>query len=132
MRGCNQLLPIVRKRSTISMLNLVIHPSQSPEPLLRPWVFQSPVHSNHPKIVHWVKPNSKQLARRLERLFFNIISPSFGGKKHWLLVVDDSSYYTWRFFLKEKYNLVDIMIGIIKNLKNQYNLQVQNLCCDNA
>ena len=68
-------------------------------------------------------------------LFFHISSPStptFGGKKHLLLVVDDSSNFVWSFFLKEKSDQVDIMIGLIKNFKNKYNLQIQYLCCDNA
>ena len=34
--------------------------------------------------------------------------------------------------MKEKSNLADIMIGLIKNLKNKYNLQVQYLHCNNA
>ena len=37
-----------------------------------------------------------------ERLFFDISSPSsltFGGKCHWLLVIDDCSNYCWSFFL---------------------------------
>ena len=34
--------------------------------------------------------------------------------------------------MKEKSDLADIMIGLIKNLKNKYSLQVQYLCCDNA
>ena len=34
--------------------------------------------------------------------------------------------------MKEKSNLADIMIGLIKNLKNKYNLQVQYLHYNNA
>ena len=70
-----------------------------------------------------------------ERLFFDISSlstPTFGSKKHWLLIVDDSSNFSWHFFLKEKSNLVDAMIGLIKNLKDKYNVQVQYLCYNNA
>ena len=33
--------------------------------------------------------------------------------------------------MKEKSNLVDTMLGLIKNLKNKYNLQVQYLHCNN-
>ena len=68
------------------------------------------------------------------RLFFDISSPStptFGHKKHWLIVIDDSSDYVWSFFLKENSTLADIIIGSIKNLK-KYHLQVQYLCCNNA
>ena len=70
-----------------------------------------------------------------ERLFFNISSlstPTFGSKKHWLHVIDDSSNYVWSFFLKEKSDIADIMFGLIKNLKNKYIMQVQCLHCDNA
>ena len=35
-----------KKISVTSMLNLVIHPSQSPVPPLKPWVSKSPVSSN--------------------------------------------------------------------------------------
>ena len=54
------------------------------------------------------------------RLFSDISSPStptFGGKKHWLLVMEDSRDYAWSFFLKEKLDLAVIMLGLIKNLK---------------
>ena len=57
-------------------------------------------------------------------LFFDMSSPStptFGGKKHWLLIIDVSGNFIWSFFLKEKSDLVDFMIGLIKNLKNKYN-----------
>ena len=126
-----------------SMLNLVIHLGQSLLPPLKPWVSKSLVPSNHVKILHLAKPNNEKSANRLlmgqfffeERLFFDISSPStptFGSKKHWLLVVDDSSDYIWSFFLKEKSDLADMMISLIKNLKNKYNMQVQYLCWKNA
>ena len=64
--------------------------------------------------------------------FFYVSSPStptFGGK---LLIIDDSHDFICSFFLKEKSNLADTMVGLIKNLKNKHNLQVQYFCCDNA
>ena len=48
-----------------------------------------------------------------ERLFFDISSPStptFGGKHHLLLVINDCSNYSWSFFLKEKSDLVETML----------------------
>ena len=56
----------------------------------------------------------------------------FGGKKQWLHVVEDTSDYEWSFFLKEKSDLAKTMLGLIKNLKTKYNLQVQYLCSDNT
>ena len=63
-------------------------------------------------------PCSKVLG---ERLLFDISCPStltFGGKWHWLLIVDDSSDYIWRFFKKEKSNLAAAMANLMKILKN--------------
>ena len=51
---------------------------------------------------------------------------------HWLFVLDDSSSYVWSFFLNEKSHLANIMLGLIKNLKHEYNVQVQCLWCDIA
>ena len=70
-----------------------------------------------------------------ERLFFDISSPTtptFGGKRHWLLVIDDYSNYCWSFFSSEKSDLTQKMLVLIKDLKTKYNLQVQQFQCDNA
>ena len=42
-----------------------------------------------------------------------------------------SSNYIWSFFLKEKSKTVKTMWGLVKNLKNKFNLQAQFLHCDN-
>ena len=71
----------------------------------------------------------------VEKLFFNISSPTtltFGGKCHWLLVIDNCSDYIWSFFLKEKSNLAEKMLGLVKNLKIKFILKVQYLHCNNA
>ena len=34
--------------------------------------------------------------------------------------------------MKEKSDLVETMLGLVNNLKMNFNLQVQYLCCDNA
>ena len=70
-----------------------------------------------------------------EWLFFDISSPStptFGGKRHWLLMIDDHSDYCWSFFLSEKSDLTQKMIGLIKDLKIKYDIQVQRLQCNNT
>ena len=54
-----------------------------------------------------------------ERIFIAISSmmhPTSGGKKHWLLIVDEATDYTHSFFLKKKSDLVETMIIWIKNL----------------
>ena len=70
-----------------------------------------------------------------ERLFFDISSPStptFGRKHHCLLVIDDCSNYSWSFFLKEKSDLAETMLGFVNNLNIKVNLQVQYLHRNNA
>ena len=70
-----------------------------------------------------------------ERLFFDISFPStltFGGKHHWLLVINDCSNYCWSFFLHEKSDLSQTILTLINNLKIKHNLLVQCICCNNA
>ena len=67
-------------------------------------------------------------------LFFDVSSPlipSFRGRKHWLQVLDDSTHYVWKYFLKEKFDLKNVIMSLIKKLKTKYNIQVQYLHCDN-
>ena len=73
--------------------------------------------------------------RKVQRLFFlksSTSTPTFNRKRHWLLLVDYNSNFIWSLFLKEKSNILHIMPGLIKNLKNKYYLQVQYLCFNNA
>ena len=70
----------------------------------------------------WETPDSKECAKRMlidqsfwSFFFFDRSSPStftFDSEKHWLLVVDDSSNYAWSFFLKEKSDLVDVILSM--------------------
>ena len=67
-------------------------------------------------------PHSKILG---ERLFFNIScssTPTFGGKHHWLLIIDECSDFSWSFFLKEKSDIPETMLGLVNNLKLKFNL----------
>ena len=60
-------------------------------------------------------------------LSYKLTFDSFGGKKYCLLVTEDSTDYKWRNFLKEKLNLKNVMMGLIKDLKTENNITVQNL-----
>ena len=69
------------------------------------------------------------------KVFFDISScstPTFRGKKRLLLIIEDITNCTRSNFLKENSDLKNVMMGLIKNLKTKYNIQVQYLCCDNA
>ena len=52
-----------------------------------------------------------------ERIFFDIIlslTTTSGGKKHQLLVMEDSTDYAWSYFLKEKSDVKNATMGLIK------------------
>ena len=78
--------------------------------------------AKHQSVSKNAVPRSKILG---ERLFFNISSPStptFGRERHWLLVMDDYSNYSWSFFLKKKFDLAETMLGLVNNQKIKFNL----------
>ena len=54
-----------------------------------------------------------------ERLFFDIspqLTPNLSGKKNSLLVIKDRTGFAWSYFLKEKSELKNVMLGLIKDL----------------
>ena len=57
---------------------------------------------------------------------------SYGGKKFWLLVLDDCTDKAWSFFLKHKDDQVEELIAHIKELKSKYGKVVKYIRCDNA
>ncbi len=70
-----------------------------------------------------------------ERLFLGISLPqttSIGGKKNWLLVLDDCTDLAWSYFLKNKSNLKDEILALIKELKAKFGITVKYIRCDNA
>ena len=58
--------------------------------------------------------------------------PSAGGKKPWLLIVDDATDYTHSFFLKKKRDLVETIIIWIKNLFMKYHIRIKKIRLDNS
>ena len=77
----------------------------------------------------------KRSKKKGERLFLDISSPqttSIGGKKHWLLVLDDCTDLAWSYFLKNKSDLKDEILALIKQLKAKFGITVRYIRCDNA
>ena len=86
--------------------------------------------ANIPKI-----SKTQQAKNPGERIFIDITSmihPSAGRKKHWLLIVDDTTDYTDSFFLKKESDLVESMIIWIKNLFMKYHIRTKNIRLDNS
>ncbi len=50
---------------------------------------------------------------------------SIGGKKNWLLVLDDCTDLAWSYFLKNKSDLKDEILALIKELKAKYDITVK-------
>ena len=51
--------------------------------------------------------------------------PSAGGKKPWLLIVDEATDYTLSFFLEKKSDMIEIMLIWIKNLFKKYHIRIK-------
>ena len=82
------------------------------------------------------KKKEKQVPSRPGyRMFIDISSfkhESMGGKRHWLIAVDEFSDYSHSFFLRKKSNQT-VMIPIwIKGLKIKYGIDVKNIRLDNS
>ena len=70
-----------------------------------------------------------------EWLFFDVSSPlthTFRCEKQWLLDMEDSTNCMWSYFLKEKLDLKNVVMGLIKKLKTKYNIWIQYLQFDNV
>ena len=71
----------------------------------------------------------KQAKNPGERIFIHMSSmmyPGAGGKKHWLLIVDEATDYTHRFFSKKKSDMIKIMLIWIKTLFKKYHIRLYN------
>ena len=82
--------------------------------------------------------NKETVNRSVEkgnRLFIDISSiksTSYGGKKFWLLVLDDFSDCSFSFFLKAKSEVSATIRGFLKDLQAKNGIAVKTIRCDNA
>ena len=81
------------------------------------------------------KESSTKASAPGERLCLDISTihnPSYGGSKHWLLVLDDYSDYCWSFFLKTKDEASERIQHLVNELKCKHKIEVKKIRCDNA
>ena len=82
------------------------------------------------------KQKEKQVPSRPGfRLFIDISSfkhESMGGKRHWLIVVDEFSDCSHSFFLKRKSDQIDLLPVWIKELKAKYGIDIKYIRLDNS
>ena len=57
---------------------------------------------------------------------------SMGGKRHWLIAVDEFSDYRHSFFLKRKSDQTVMITIWVKGLKTKYGIDVKNIGLDNS
>ena len=82
------------------------------------------------------KKKKKQVPSRPGyRLFIDISSfkhESIGGKRNWLIVVDEFSDCSHSFFLKRKSDQIDLLPIWIKELKAKYGIDIKYIRLDNS
>ena len=69
------------------------------------------------------------------RLFIDISSfkhESMGGKRHWLIVVDEFSDCSHSFFLKRKSDQIDLLPAWMTELKAKYGIDIKYVRLDNS
>ena len=83
-----------------------------------------------------IKEEKKKLPTRPGyRVFIDICSfkqVSRGGNRHWLIMVDEFSDCTNRFFLNRKSDQIKIMPMWIKGLSNKYKIEIKRIRLDNS
>ena len=82
------------------------------------------------------KKKEKQVPSRPGyRMFIDISSfkhESMGGKRHWLIVVDEFSDYSHSFFLRRKNDQIELFPDWIKELKAKYGIDIKYIRLDNS
>ena len=58
--------------------------------------------------------------------------PSAGGKKHWLLIVDEATDYAHSLFLKKKNDMIETMLMWVKNLFMKQHIRIKKIRLDNS
>ena len=57
---------------------------------------------------------------------------SMGGKRHWLIVVDEFSDCSHSFFLKRKSDQIELLLAWMKELKAKYGIDIKYVRLDNS
>ncbi|CAH9050654.1 unnamed protein product [Cuscuta europaea] len=63
-------------------------------------------------------------------LFGPVETPSVGGKKYTLVMVDDYSRYTWAIFLSKKNETLQKFPSLLKQLQTEKNMKVRTIRSD--
>ena len=58
--------------------------------------------------------------------------PGAGGKKHWLLIVDEATDYTHSILLKKSSDMIEITLIWIKNLFRKHHIKIKKIWLDNS
>jgi hypothetical protein len=73
-----------------------------------------------------------KVGERINMDISSVNTHTFGGKKYWLLVVDEFSDMCWSYFPHAKSGLLKHMLFLIKKLNNMQHVNVKYIRCDDA
>jgi transposase InsO family protein len=75
-------------------------------------------------------------SRPLELLHMDLFGPvaylSIGGSKYGLIIVDDFSRFTWKFFLQDKSETQETLKRFLRRAQNEFELKVKKIRSDNG
>jgi len=87
----------------------------------------------------WQKNVKKGLKEKLTKLGFRFYIDialskftSAGGSKYWFLAVDEATHIKFSLFLKQKSDIKEKFIPILKELRDTYGRHVDHIRCDNV
>jgi transposase InsO family protein len=74
--------------------------------------------------------------RPLEMLHMDLFGPvayiSIGGNKYGLVIIDDSSCFTWVFFFQDKSETQEVLNKLLRMAQNEFDVKVKKIRSDNG
>ena len=83
---------------------------------------------------HWKNATEKRRKRTEEKIIDIALSKftSAGGSKYWFLAVDEATHMKFSLFLKQKGDMKNKFIPLLKEMRDTYGRRAQHIRCDNA
>jgi hypothetical protein len=98
---------------------------------LKPCFACKMANTKKPKVAKQTLVIADKIGERIYMDISSIKSTSYGGRKFWLLLVDDKSDRSWSFFLKKKSDLQDTVMTFLRDMAKK-GTPVSFIRCDNA
>jgi len=69
------------------------------------------------------------------RMYIDLTSSKYtsaGGSKYWCLAVDEAKHMKFSMFLKQKSEMKEKLVPLLKELQHTYGVKIEHIRCDNA